>query len=255
MHGMQASEEEQQQRLTFVKAAEENTIIDMNESIIFEEISILGESDKKKKKKGPLHGSFTDKFNNGDTVSYIPWIGRSDIMPTLSGLTKKLNPADKVVLWMGASVHVFQKKRRSELANWIEGGREGTVRNFLTEMKRSFPNAMIVYDTMQYVDLTLMGAHPAKKDTAEFIGADKKTPEYSATDERVCQDLKIAHTDRNKLGRFYRGLAMDGMHVGGGFGAAGGYAVWYDLVMQSGLSQACESKPANYCKDLDNYQP
>lgn len=239
LNNKEVSQEERDQRMNFHTVAQK--IPDEYENILFQKLS------------GPINAVMTDA---GDTASYVGWMGETGIVNSLKSLTAGIQPADTVVFWIGASVHLFQRKRQGLLASW-RLRREDTLRQLLADMKEKFPNATVVYDTIPYLDTALMQAKPPKPDAQEFVAADAMhvAQHYGEVDEKVCTELGIAHTDRTKLGRYYRGLTADGMHLDNNYGAEKSYAGFYELVMQSGLARACTKKPANFCKNLDQYDP
>lgn len=223
---MEISEEERNQRLNFAKALKEYHVATMNETVLFQKVA------------------------DDITASYVAWVGEP-IVDKLAHVVDMVSPQDDVVLWMGTAIHNLYPKHAKY--GWKDD-REGILTKFLTDLKERFPTSTLVWDTPSFLDFPLMSAAPAKRDLAWIQETDAMhlLGKWADTDVKICRQLGIAWTERFKLGRYYRGLACDGMHYGKDLGAEA-WNVFYDLVLQSGYAQVCTKQPANFCRDINQY--
>jgi hypothetical protein len=223
---MKISEEERNQRLNFEKALKEYDVATMNETILFQKVA------------------------DDITASYVAWVGEP-IVDKLAHMVNMVKPQDDVVLWMGTAIHNLYPKHAKY--GWKDH-REEMLTKFLTDLKKKVPTSTLLWDTPNFLDFPLMSAAPEKHGLGWIRDTDAMhlLGKWADTDVKICKQLGIAWTERFKLGRYYRGLACDGMHYGKDFGAES-WGVFYDLVLQSGYAQVCAKQPANFCRDINQY--
>jgi len=192
--------------------------------------------------------------NIGDH-QYIAWIGGDDAFPQMQQAVDDFSQSHTVVFLLGTAVHNVQSENQTKKFPAWAYDRENKLRTFLGKMQVEFPNNQIIWDTPPFLDFPLMKAKPTIHRIGKFHDVMRQEQRLFDIDEKVCRNMKIPMTSRTKLGRTYRGLAADGIHYHKKFGSAG-YHIFYELITQSALSEACTGKPANFCKNLDkDYNP
>jgi hypothetical protein len=198
--------------------------------------------------------NFDREIETGDGgFTYVEWIGKKDILDTFASLTKSIDmKKESVVFWMGTAIHNLFPKH-AKMAPWWANDRGQALRSHIAAVQERFPDATLVWDTPNYLDLSIMKASPPKHGIGWISSSDAmhKLQKWGQQDEEVCNALGVPFTSRTKLGRFYRGLVSDGMHYSAAYGSSG-YQDFDLLVFQSGLSRACTQKEALFCKDLEH---